>query len=71
MTINLATKNELIKIQKKEITEYVVYGKISRRIKGKNSEILKEISEDELKHYNQWKKYTDIEVTPNRLTVIK
>jgi len=35
------------------------------------SEILKKISEDELRHYNQWKKYTQADVNVNRLSVIK
>ena len=48
MPHNSDLKNKLVKIQEKEITEYVVYKKVSESVKGKNSEILKQISEDEL-----------------------
>ena len=71
MAPNSDLKNKLVKIQEKEITEYAVYKKLSEMSKGRNSEILKKISEDELRHYNQWKKYTQTDVNVNRLSVIK
>lgn len=71
MLLNSDLKDVLIRIQEKEITEYVVYGKLSEKAKGKNSEILKQISEDELRHYNEWKEYTQTEVKPNRFIVKK
>jgi VIT1/CCC1 family predicted Fe2+/Mn2+ transporter len=71
MVTNSKLKNVLIKIQEKEITEHIIYKKLSKNTKGKNSKILKQISDDELHHYNEWKKYTQKEVSPNRLIVIK
>ena len=71
MSLNPDLKDKLVKLQEKEITEHIVYGKLSRKSKGKNSEILKQISEDELRHHNEWKKYTQTEVKTNRLSVIK
>ena len=71
MVHNSKLKAKLIKIQEKEITEHVVYRKLSKRAKGKNSEILKQISKDELRHHNEWKKYTQIDVKANRLSVLK
>jgi len=56
--------------QKNEITEHVVYQRLSQRVGGKNGEVLKRISEDELRHYNEWMKYTQTEVQPNGLLVL-
>jgi len=56
--------------QRNEITEHIVYQRLSQRVGGKNGEILKGISEDELRHYNEWMKYTQTEVQPNRLLVL-
>lgn len=62
-------KNQLIVFQKNEITEYHVYKKLAKRIKGKNNKVLEEISKDEFKHYNIMKKYTAKEVPPNNFLV--
>ena len=56
--------------QRSEITEHIVYQRLSQRAGGKNGEILKRISEDELRHYNEWMKYSQTEVQPNRLLVL-
>ena len=51
------TKQRILTAQKNEITEYFVYKKLSESIKkAENKEVLKHISNDELKHYNFWKK---------------
>jgi VIT1/CCC1 family predicted Fe2+/Mn2+ transporter len=71
MALNPSLKAKIVKIQEKEITEHVVYKRLSEKAKGKNSEILKKISEDELRHYNEWKGYTQTETKPNKLRVIK
>jgi len=56
--------------QRNEITEHIVYQRLSQRVGGENGEILKRISEDELRHYNEWMQYTQTEVQPNRLLVL-
>ncbi|MCJ7648301.1 MAG: VIT1/CCC1 family protein [Candidatus Lokiarchaeota archaeon] len=71
MPLNSSLKDKLIKIQEKEITEYNVYRRVSESTIGQNSKILKQISEDELRHYNEWKEYTHTEVNPDRLVVLK
>ena len=71
MPLNSSLKDKLVKIQEKEITEYNVYRRVSESTKGQNSKILKQISEDELRHYNEWKEYTHTEVNPDRLVVLK
>ncbi|MBM7558609.1 VIT1/CCC1 transporter family protein [Marinitoga litoralis] len=62
-------RKQLILFQKNEITEYYVYKNLSKRIKGNNGEVLDNISNDELKHYNIMKKYTNEEIKPNKFLV--
>ncbi len=63
---------KLLAAQKNEITEYFIYRKLSRSVKNPhNRNILRRISQDELKHYNFWKRHTHRDVGPNRLKVWK
>lgn len=71
MELSTKLRSMLIETQEKEITEYLIYKRLSEKAKGKNSSILKKISNDELFHYNKWKEYTKTQVQPNRLKVIK
>ena len=62
--------NQILQFQKTEITEYHIYKRLAKRIKDKeNSEILNRIAEDELRHYNGWKKYSNTEVKPHWIKV--
>ncbi|HOB16409.1 MAG TPA: VIT1/CCC1 transporter family protein [Defluviitoga sp.] len=62
--------NKLLIFQKNEITEYMIYKKIANSIKDEqNKKILEEIAEEELKHYNILKNYTQTDVKPNKLKV--
>ena len=69
--LNELIKNKILQSQKNEITEHYIYKYLSKLEKGKNSEILKKISEDEKKHYNIWKKYTNKGLKPNKLKILK
>lgn len=64
-------KTLILRFQGNEITEHFVYKGLARKTKGSNAEILKRISDDELRHYNEWKEYTQTEVTPSRLSILK
>lgn len=66
-----SVKRLILKFQEKEITEHFVYKRLSEKSKGRNAIILKKISEDEFKHYNEWKKYTQREVQPKRFNILK
>lgn len=57
--------------QKNEITEYHIYKKLARRVKGNNHKILNDIAEDELRHYNFWKEYSGKEVQPSKWKIFK
>lgn len=59
----------LMKMQKAEMTEYIVYSRLSK-LDQKNSEILMRIAKDELNHYKKLKNLTKVDVTPNWWRVI-
>lgn len=64
-------RTEILNFQRNEITEHAVYKSLAQKTKGGNAEVLKRISEDELRHYNEWKKFTQTDVKPNQLTSLK
>jgi VIT1/CCC1 family predicted Fe2+/Mn2+ transporter len=56
----------LLSFQRSEITEHHVYKRLAKRVKSKhNKDILKRIADDELRHYNFWKRITKQDVEPN------
>ena len=56
--------------QKNEITEHHIYKNLSKKVEGvKNRRIFAQISEDELRHYNVWKKFTGKDVAPDRFRI--
>jgi len=62
------TRRTILSFQKNEITEHLIYKRLSDIVKHKrNREIIKKISEDELRHYNIWKKYTGRDVKPGKI----
>ena len=64
-------RNKILTVQKAEVTEYIIYGKLSQSIKGThNKGILKRIANDELAHHNYWKKYTGEGASPNKWKVL-
>jgi VIT1/CCC1 family predicted Fe2+/Mn2+ transporter len=56
--------------QKNEITEHHIYKHLAKRVDGvKNRRIFAQISEDELRHYNIWKKFSGRDVEPDRFRI--
>jgi VIT1/CCC1 family predicted Fe2+/Mn2+ transporter len=71
-TIGSDLKRKVLKFQKNEITEHLIYARLSRSVRdGHNKRVLEHISNDELRHYRFWKKYTNEEVKPSRLMLWK
>ncbi len=57
---------KILRFQKTEITEYHIYTRLAKKINSaENAKLFNQIAEDELRHYNGWKKYTNQEVKPN------
>ncbi|MDL2225070.1 VIT1/CCC1 transporter family protein [Eubacteriales bacterium OttesenSCG-928-M02] len=65
----ISKKNmEIIRaMQQNEITEYHIYMAIAERAKGEeNKKVLRQIGEEERRHYEIWKGYTGEEIKPKR-----
>jgi len=70
MELSSEVRQELLKAQKAEITEYHVYKNIARTLPNEeNRRIVEQIGEDEKRHYEIWKGYTGEEVKPNRFLI--
>ena len=68
--IEKETENAILTAQGIEITAHFVYQKLSQSAMDPcNKSVLKQISDDELKHYNFWKKYTRQDAKPNKLSI--
>lgn len=63
------TMKKIFQYQKNEITEHILYAALAARVSGKNSEIMKKISSDELKHYNFFKKITGKDIKPDYIKI--
>jgi len=64
------TKKAILKSQKTEMTEHVVYKRLAKKQRGRNAEILEQISGDEARHASIWERYTNTKVRPNPVAVI-
>jgi VIT1/CCC1 family predicted Fe2+/Mn2+ transporter len=72
MRISEEIRRKLLAFQKNEITEYHIYRRLARFVDStENRQVLEDISDDERRHYGQWRAYTGQEVTPNRLNIWK
>lgn len=69
-TLSDATIKMLKIFQKQEINGHLIYKFLAKREKSeKNAEVLRKIAFDEKNHYEVYKRFTNIEVKPNRLEV--
>jgi VIT1/CCC1 family predicted Fe2+/Mn2+ transporter len=65
-------RKRLIRSQMFEISEHHIYKKLSERAKSaKNRSVLRQISNDELRHYSLLKEYTKEDVRPSRYLIWK
>ncbi len=59
-------RQQLIKAQRNEITEYHIYKRLAKVSKDEaNRKVLNRIAEEEKAHYNIWFRYTDKKVNPS------
>jgi len=66
------TKKIILDQQINELTESIVYKKIANRVKDQhNKDVLIQIADEELRHYNIWKKYTNEDVKPKRFKILR
>jgi len=72
MNINEDVRQKLLAFQKSEITEYHIYAKLAQTVKSaENRKVLEHIAYDELRHSEQWRAYTQQDVTPDRWSIAK
>lgn len=68
--MNPELKEKVLNAQRNEITEHIIYKKLASIIKDKpNQEVLKNISQEELSHYEFFKSITQEEVYPDKLKI--
>lgn len=62
----------ILKMQQNELTESVIYKKISKFAKGDvNKQTLTRLANEEAAHYHIWNKYTGVDMKPQRMKVFK
>jgi VIT1/CCC1 family predicted Fe2+/Mn2+ transporter len=70
--ISEASLKIIKKMQQNELTESIIYEKISKFAKGdENKATLLRLSHEEKSHYEIWKKYTGIKMKPEKLKIFK
>ena len=65
MQLSESIRKQVLGFQQTEITEHHIYKRLAKKINSpENARIIEQIAEDELRHYNGWKKYTNQDVEP-------
>ncbi len=63
-------KSKILTMQKGEITEHFIYGKLAKSVRNPhNRNVLERIARDELGHHNLWQRYTGEMARPSRLKI--
>ena len=71
-TASAASLAIIKKMQQNELTESYIYEAIAKFAKGEeNKNTLKRLAKEEHAHYEIWKKYTGIEMKPEKLKIFK
>ena len=72
MELTPALRQKLLAHQKIELTEHQIYLRLAQTVKSsENRQVLETIARDELRHYQDWKRLTGQEISPDRFTVWK
>ena len=72
MELTPSLRQKLLTYQQVEITEHHIYRNLARTTDhAENCKVLDTIADDELRHYQDWKKYTGQDIQPNRFTIWK
>jgi VIT1/CCC1 family predicted Fe2+/Mn2+ transporter len=65
MQLSESIRKRVLTFQQTEITEYQIYKRLAKKVDSpENAKVIEQIAEDELRHYNGWKKYTNQDVEP-------
>lgn len=64
-------RSKILGFQRTEITEYHIYSRLAETIaSAENRQVLHQIAEDELRHYQTWEGLTNQAVSPSRWQII-
>ena len=70
MQLSESVRKQVLGFQQTEITEHHIYKRLAKKVNSpENAKIIEQIAEDELHHYNGWKKYTNQDIEPRWLYV--
>ncbi|MCF7831172.1 rubrerythrin family protein, partial [Candidatus Gracilibacteria bacterium] len=69
--INPTLLKKIYLAQKSEITEFHVYSRLAKFMKGKNKEILQKIANEEKSHAQFWQTYSQKDIKPSQWKVFK
>ena len=70
MQLSESVLKQVLGFQQTEITEHHIYKRLAKKVKSpENAKIIEQIADDELRHYNGWKKYTNQDVQPRWFSV--
>ncbi|MCC6501152.1 MAG: VIT1/CCC1 transporter family protein [Anaerolineales bacterium] len=63
-------QDQILAFQRTEITEYHIYSRLAKTIQAaNNAAVLEKIAQDELRHYNEWKRHSGQDAQPQWLQV--
>ena len=72
MDISKELRGQLLAYQRNEITEHHIYKRLAAMVKSlENKRVLEMIADDELRHYHEWRAYSQEDVKPDRLCIWK
>jgi len=70
MSLTPAQKDHILILQKEELNGHYTYLKLASVVKDEhNAQVLNRIAQEEMKHYQIWKRYTETETTPKKLRI--
>ena len=65
MQLSESIRRQVLGFQQTEITEHHIYKRLAQKVNSpENAKIIEQIAEDELRHYNGWKNYTNQDIEP-------
>ena len=60
------------KMQQNELNESIIYEEIAKFAKGEeNKQVLHRLAQEEKAHYEIWKKYTGVEMKPQKFKIFR
>ena len=66
MQLSEEVHKQVLKFQRTEITEHHIYTRLAKKVNTpENAQIMEKIAQDELRHYNEWKRYSQQDVQPD------